>query len=160
MTKLLPKTVNNPQGFTLIELMVAISVVAILSVIGLVIYTDAQKGARDGRRRADLNALANAIEQKKDPTLPTYEPLAATDFASGSIPTDTTPAKYCGASAIVGATLAAAPTTWAATSACPAAPTGYTQVEATFPPATAATWRICVRLEKSNNQWVCRTNTQ
>jgi general secretion pathway protein G len=51
-----------PNGFTLIELMVVISIIAILASAGLVMYENAQSSARDGRRVADLNQIANALE--------------------------------------------------------------------------------------------------
>jgi general secretion pathway protein G len=49
------------KGFTLIELMVAISVVAVLSTIGLMVYTNSQKLARDTRRKDDLRQIKNAL---------------------------------------------------------------------------------------------------
>lgn len=62
MRKFLPRTANNPQGFTLIELLVVISIIAILSVIGVTIFVGAQKNARDSKRRADIDAISNALE--------------------------------------------------------------------------------------------------
>ncbi|MBI2020053.1 prepilin-type N-terminal cleavage/methylation domain-containing protein [Candidatus Daviesbacteria bacterium] len=53
------------SGFTLVELLVVISIIAILAVIGLTIYTRAQQAARDARRRADIEAIAKAMEQYK-----------------------------------------------------------------------------------------------
>ncbi len=53
----------NRRGFTLIELMVAISIVAILSAIGLTLFTSVQKSARDAKRMGDLAALQNAVRQ-------------------------------------------------------------------------------------------------
>jgi general secretion pathway protein G len=58
---MLPKV---PQrGFTLIELMVVISIMGILMAAGIVMFTNAQKKSRDAKRRADVDALAKAIEQ-------------------------------------------------------------------------------------------------
>lgn len=53
---------NRRRGFTLIELMIAVSIVSILSTVGLVIYTQAQASARDGRRKQDISAIATALE--------------------------------------------------------------------------------------------------
>ncbi len=52
----------SQKGFTLIELLVIISIIAILSVIGITVFSGIQKGARDARRRADIEAMRNAIE--------------------------------------------------------------------------------------------------
>lgn len=56
----------NPQknsGFTLIELMVAISIIALLSAIGLTVFSQAQIAARDGKRLADMQEVQKALEQ-------------------------------------------------------------------------------------------------
>ncbi len=53
------------KGFTLIELMVAISIVAILSAIGLTLFTSVQKSARSAKRMEDLHAISLALEQYK-----------------------------------------------------------------------------------------------
>ena len=57
MRKFLPKSFNNPQGFTLIELMVVISIIAILSIIGVVIFTGALNKTRDAKIAADFDAI-------------------------------------------------------------------------------------------------------
>jgi len=49
------------EGFTLIELMVAISIIAILAAIGIVVYSRAQLLARDSRRKEDLRAVSTAL---------------------------------------------------------------------------------------------------
>ncbi len=54
---------SKTSGFTLIELLVAISIIAIISTIGMVMYTQAQKIARDGKRRSDLQEIQKALEQ-------------------------------------------------------------------------------------------------
>jgi prepilin-type N-terminal cleavage/methylation domain-containing protein len=58
---LLPPT-NSRKGFTLIELMIAISIIAIISAIGLASYSQAQKLARDSKRKQDLRQVAIALE--------------------------------------------------------------------------------------------------
>lgn len=50
------------RGFSLIELLVVISIIAILSSIGLVVYGQAQKIARDSRRKQDLKNIQFALE--------------------------------------------------------------------------------------------------
>lgn len=50
------------DGFTLIELMVAISIIAILSTIGVTTYQGIQLKARDSVRKGDLNNLSTALE--------------------------------------------------------------------------------------------------
>lgn len=52
---------NRKQGFTLIELMIAISIIAILSAIGMVTYSQSQKLARDSRRKEDLQQIQKAL---------------------------------------------------------------------------------------------------
>lgn len=50
------------RGFTLVELLVSISIIAILTVIGLVMYNQATMNARDARRKQDLQHIAQALE--------------------------------------------------------------------------------------------------
>lgn len=59
-----PRTskLNPKKGFTLVELLVTISIIAILSSIGLVIFRSVQLTARDGIRKQDLHSLARALE--------------------------------------------------------------------------------------------------
>src|SRR3989344_1252314 len=53
---------SSHRGFTLIEIMVAISIVAILATIGIIAYTQAQKVGRDAKRKQDMRALQVALE--------------------------------------------------------------------------------------------------
>ncbi len=61
MGRFAPLRVN--LGFTLIELMVAIAIVAILAAIGFTIYSSTQKTTRDARRVGDLKEVQKALEQ-------------------------------------------------------------------------------------------------
>lgn len=54
---------KNTFGFTLFELLVAISIIGILVSIGMASYSAAQKRARDARRKEDLKTLQTALEQ-------------------------------------------------------------------------------------------------
>lgn len=50
-------------AFTLLEMLVVIGIIAILVGLGAVSYSTAQKKARDSKRKSDLNAIQNALEQ-------------------------------------------------------------------------------------------------
>jgi len=51
------------RGFTLVELMISMSIIAILSVVLSVSFSRAQKSGRDQRRREDLKTIQSAAEQ-------------------------------------------------------------------------------------------------
>jgi len=48
-------------GFTLVELLVVISIIGILTMIGAVAYSGAQKKARDTQRKIELDAVSKAL---------------------------------------------------------------------------------------------------
>ncbi len=52
---------KNKKGFTLIELMIVITVIAILSAIALFAFTRVQRQARDAKRKAELKTIQTAI---------------------------------------------------------------------------------------------------
>lgn len=97
MKKLLPKTVNNPKGFTLVELLVVVAIIAVLSVIGITIFTGVQKNARDAKRKEDIGSISKALETHINTTPNQYCTGGAVGvycapqgswFASGTIPVD------------------------------------------------------------------------
>lgn len=91
MKKFLPKSTNNPQGFTLIELMVVITIIAILAVIGMALFTNVQATARDAKRKADIDAMAKAMEVNYIQGTGYSTTLAASWFAGGATPINTSP---------------------------------------------------------------------
>lgn len=55
----------HKQGFTLVELLVVISIIAILSVIGVTIFSSAQNSAKKAKLGADFDAIYKNIEQTR-----------------------------------------------------------------------------------------------
>lgn len=85
---------NKIKGFTLVELLVVVAIIAILSVIGLTIFTSAQTNARDARRKSDIDAIAAALEASRTPATVYFLSLLNTAFSAGVVPTDSANA-YC-----------------------------------------------------------------
>ncbi len=50
------------RGFTFIELLVVVTIIAVLSAIGMISYRSANLKSRDGKRKADLEQLRAALE--------------------------------------------------------------------------------------------------
>jgi len=67
-------TIKNRRGFTLIELLVSISIISVLTAIGLANYAVSQKRARDARRQADLESVRSALEIYRADNLATGYP--------------------------------------------------------------------------------------
>jgi prepilin-type N-terminal cleavage/methylation domain-containing protein len=95
VTSLVPKLINqyydedmpkSARGFTLVELLVVISIIVILSTIGLTIYSQAQRSARISRRLADLKAAQVAIEtyRTQNGTYPDTSNVARSECTFGA----------------------------------------------------------------------------
>ncbi len=51
------------KGFSLLELLVVISIIGILISLGVASFSTAQKKSRDARRKADIKAMQDGFEQ-------------------------------------------------------------------------------------------------
>lgn len=54
---------KRKSGFTLIELLVVISIIGVLSMIGLITYSSVYRSSRDAKRKSDLKLIQSALEQ-------------------------------------------------------------------------------------------------
>jgi len=52
---------SKNKGFTLIELLVVATIITILSAIGLTSFVNSGKGARDAKRKSDLETVRQAL---------------------------------------------------------------------------------------------------
>jgi prepilin-type N-terminal cleavage/methylation domain-containing protein len=58
-----PTTDNRHRGFTLLELLVVISIIAVLVSLGIASYSTVQKKGRNAKRKSDLHEVQAALEQ-------------------------------------------------------------------------------------------------
>ncbi len=87
------KIASNSNGFTLLELLVVISVIGILIAIMSVSFSTVQKKSRDARRKEDIKKMQDGFEQyyAKIGSYAADENTMAADtdiFPAGSLPTD------------------------------------------------------------------------
>lgn len=53
---------RHKHGFTLMEILISVAIVAILTAIGIVSYNSVNKRARDAKRKSDLEQVRSALE--------------------------------------------------------------------------------------------------
>lgn len=53
---------KQQRGFSLIELVVVMSIIVLLSGVGFVSYTNANKASRDAKRKSDIEQIRAALE--------------------------------------------------------------------------------------------------
>lgn len=72
------------------ELLIVIAIIGILISIATVAYSSAQKKSRDSRRKSDVKAIQNAMEQYYADTSSTYAADCApgTTYLPGGLPLD------------------------------------------------------------------------
>lgn len=74
----------NSRGFTLIEILIAISIVAVLSGIGLVSYSAAQKSAQKAKVADDFAAIQTNIDIARRAANSNLMTLTGTGWSEGS----------------------------------------------------------------------------
>lgn len=143
--------VKQYKGFTLIELLVVIAILAILSTIGAVIFGPISKNARDVRRREDINAIAQAMENNFVQTTGKYQALTSSMFSSGipADPVNSAQYRYCARQS---------DTITPATGVC--AGVDPTVGENTPSGDPNNKWIVCANLENSTPNYYCRKNIQ
>lgn len=150
---------NSQSGFSFLELVIVIAMVAILAVTSAAMYISAQPKARNARRKVDIDAIAKALEAYKKQSY--YIGLANYQFIDDNVPTvDSQNNAYCGDSPI-NAQPADPGASWTGT----ACPIGYSPVNFTVPATgiTTTAWKVCTWLEAANGITAgpyCRVNSQ
>lgn len=79
---------KTTRGFTLVELLVTISILAILSVVGLTIYSTVQSKARDAKRVGDVNSISKALEVHYNEVGDSMYPIPSVGWFDSGFPLD------------------------------------------------------------------------
>ncbi len=78
---------NRSKGFTIVELLIVIVVIAILATLVIVTFTGIQKKARDSQRMTDINALDSHLQAyyAENGYYPTYADLTTATWVSTNL---------------------------------------------------------------------------
>lgn len=140
-------------GFTLVELLIVIVILAILSTIAGVYYVGINAKARDSARRSDLYEISTALEINKTQNL--YNPLQVNQFSSFQW-ADPRGDAYC----IAPGTPTDPSTSFPWGNTCPS---GFSPVAPGVPPGSFTAWKVCTFLENpgaGNPNVYCKTSSQ
>lgn len=144
---------KNSSGFTLVELLIAIAIISIISVVILLVLGDVRQTTRNARRLADIREIASALENRKNDE--GYQPLVATDFIGG-IPQDPGKKPYCFASSNTTTPPASPGSIWpdGPGDTC-SPPYSLINITTMFGGGTNQSWRVCAVLEGSSSILNC-----
>lgn len=79
------KNQYTKSGFTLIEMLVVISLIGILAALALVSFSSVQKQARDTSRKSDLKQYQTALESYGSKNAGNYPVSGSTIISSGAV---------------------------------------------------------------------------
>lgn len=155
---------KKSSGFSLIELLVVVAIIALLTTIAVAIYADTQSKARDARRKADIDAIAKTLEVHRSDT-GGYQPLKEDQFDPGrGMPKkDSQEVLYC-FKVNPGTTLPSGTDAgWNKTNC----PSSWTSLAVDIPVAGTTSWAVCAKLENdftkadgTPTRAYCRFNNQ
>ncbi|OGK18443.1 hypothetical protein A3D80_00395 [Candidatus Roizmanbacteria bacterium RIFCSPHIGHO2_02_FULL_40_13b] len=82
---MVPKKIHI-QGFTFVELLIVISIITILSTVGISSYVGVQQGGRDTRRKADIQEIRGALEHYRENNSAYPTPASGAGLSFGTAP--------------------------------------------------------------------------
>jgi general secretion pathway protein G len=76
------KKMKNKKGFTLVELLVVMTIIMVLTVVGMINYGNANKKSRDAKRKSDLESVRVALEmyRQDNGSYPADEDVLVDDY--------------------------------------------------------------------------------
>lgn len=70
-------TTRASRGFTLLEVLVSATIIAVLTAIGIVSYSSVNKRSRDVKRKSDLEQIRSALEMYRSDNSSQYPNIGA-----------------------------------------------------------------------------------
>lgn len=141
------------EGFSLVEILIVIAILAILGTITYIQYYGINSRARDSARRSDIYEISTALEVNKTPQ--GYVSLQGNQFSSFQWQ-DSQGNVYCIASGTpVSPSVSSA---WGGS-----CPSGFMTVAPGTPPGNFTAWKICTFLENPSEgeaNIFCKTSRQ